>query len=128
MGFVLAFFIMFTGGDFFSHFSYFFDNSAREGAKFIAFIQNAIMSVLFIQMFYTRKHYGHPIDGQSFYIALTKFIGTSLTVGISFCMSHATDWYFVGSLNAVCFVFDLWYCVLIWKELKANGINPLKRL
>ena len=128
IGFILAFAIMITGGSFFGRIEYWFACSPREGAKFIAFIQNAIMSVLFIQMFYTRKKYGHGVEGQSFWIAVTKFVGTSLTVGVSICMEHSYDYAFILSLVAICFVFDLWYCILIGKELKKEEINPLKRL
>lgn len=127
IGFTLCLMIMLVGGPFFADFSY-FSNSYFESAKFIAFIQNAVMSVLFVSFFYSRKAQNHPIEGQSFTIALSKLIGTSLTVGISYTMAHPNNWYFIGIFVATAFIFDSWYAYLIYNELKRHHINPFTRL
>lgn len=127
VGFTICLLMMLVGGPFFAEFTY-FNNDYFESAKFIAFIQNAIMSILFVCFFYSRKAHNHPIEGQSFTIAWSKLIGTSLTVGISYSMAHPNNWYFIGIFIATSFIFDVWYAVLIFKELKANKINPFTRL
>lgn len=124
--FITSFSIMVLGKPFFIPLNY-FNGSIYEVAIFIAYIQNAIMSLLFVNMFYTRKKSGYPIEGQSFYIALPKFIGSSLSVGISYIILHPGKWYFVGIFIILMFIFDFWYCILIWKELRENNINPFKR-
>ena len=118
---------MIVGGPFFAEFSY-FNNDFFEAAKFIAFIQNAIMSILFVSFFYARKKNGHPIEGQSFTIAWTKMLGTSFTVGIFYLLDHPNNWQFVGIFVATSLIFDLWYAILIYKELKAHNISPFTRL
>lgn len=127
LGFTLCLLIMLVGGPFLADFSY-FNNNYFESAKFIAFIQNAIMSVVFVSFFYARKAKNHSIEGQSFTIAISKLIGTSLTVGISYSMAHPNNWYFIGIFVATSFIFDSWYAYLIYNELKRNQINPFKRL
>jgi len=126
-GFILSFFIMLIGGPFFAQFSY-FNNNIFESAKFIAFIQNAVMSILFVAFFYKRKKNGHAIEGQSFTVAWSKLIGTSLTVGILYISEHPGNWQFISIFVATAFIFDIWYSILIYKELKAHHINPLTRL
>lgn len=124
--FLTSFAIMILGKSFFISLDY-FNGSIYEVAIFIAYIQNAIMSILFVNMFYTRKKSGYSIQGQSFYVALPKFIGSSLSVGISYIILHQHNWSFVGIFIILIFIFDLWYCFLIWKELRDNNINPFKR-
>ncbi len=128
LAFLICFLIMYIGGPFFAQFNNYFNNDLFESAKFIAYIQNAVMSVLFVNMFYTRKKNNHPIEGQSFYIALMKMIGTAFTVGISYILLHPTSWYFMGVFIFTSLIFDLWYSVLIFRELRKHGINPLLRL
>lgn len=126
IGFSICLLIMVVGGPFFADFSY-FNQDYFESAKFIAFIQNAVMSVLFVSFFYSRKANNHPIEGQSFTIAWSKLLGTSLTVGILYLSEHPDNWHFIGIFVLTAFIFDLWYAVLIFKELKAHHINPLTR-
>lgn len=123
---VLSELVMLAGGPFFAPGDY-FHGDIFESAKFIAMVQNAVMSILFVTMFYARKQTGRPIEGQSFYAALARLFGTSLTVGILHIVLHPDNWYFIGVITATCFIFDVWYSVLIWRELKAQGINPLTR-
>ncbi|MDD2971177.1 MAG: hypothetical protein PHE02_03465 [Lachnospiraceae bacterium] len=124
---LLSFGIMITGATFFAPFDYFLGDTF-ESAKFIAMIQNAVMSILFVRMFYARKKNGHPIEGQSFYVALTKMIGTSFTVGLTSITDHPDNWKFIAVVEVTCIIFDIWYTIVIWRELKSNHINPLKRL
>lgn len=123
---VFAFAIMIFGADFLAPLP-FFGGNPLEAGKMIAMAQNAIMSVLFVQLFYSRKQQGDAMAGQSFWSALTKLIGTSLTVGLLYLFDGSGNWYFPETLNAICFVFDVWYCVLLWCELKTRGISVFKR-
>ena len=128
LAFALSMLIMVTGGTFFGGLQDYFAGDIGEGGRFIAYQQNAIMSILFVSFFYARRAQGEPIAGQSFWVAATKFAGTSLTVGPAYLLVHSDNWYFMGSMVLVCFIFDVWYAVLIWRELSAQGINPLVRL
>lgn len=127
LAFALSFMVMITGGQFAMGISDYFANDSFQGAQLIALIQNAIMSVLFVTFFFTRKKAGHPVEGQSFYAAIAKLLGTSLSVGILYILLHPGV-YFAASFILISFIFDSWYCVLVYKELKVNGINPLKRI
>ena len=125
LAFLASFGVMILGAPFLKDFLPYFGGDPFESGKFIAFIQNAAMSVLFVAMFYQRR----SIEGQSFTIAWTKWLGTSMTVGLSYLgIEHRDNWRFVGVFVAVCFVFDLWYMVLIYRQLRREGINPWTRL
>ena len=127
IAFPLALYVMFSAGYFGLTTGGFFNHDAFQGGKLIAIAQNAIMSILFISLFFSRKKAGHPIEGQSFYVALAKLFGTSLTVGIGEIVQNPTI-HILAALVLICFIFDTWYTVLIYKELKANRINPWKRI
>ena len=90
---------------------------------YAAFGQNLMMSVLFVTMLINRK----GIEGQSFYIALFKMIGTGLS-SIAFYLYRpiAQDSILLQFLFIAIFVFDLIYTVGIYRKYKNNG-NPLKR-
>lgn len=125
VAFVTCFGIMIVGGPFFRDFLPYFKGDLFESAKFIAFIQNAVMSILFVIMFLERR----TSEGQSFTIAWSKWLGTSMTVGITYLgIEHRDNWHFVGIFVAVCFVFDVWYMVLIFNQLRRERINPWTRL
>lgn len=127
IGLALSFCVMIFGATFFAPFEY-FKGDTFESAKFIAMIQNAVMSILFVNMFYIRRKNGHPIEGQSIYAAICKMIGTSFTVGITSVTTHAGNWHFIAVAEAACVIFDIWYVVVLWRELRSQGINPLKRI
>jgi hypothetical protein len=120
---VFSFFIMLTGGDFFRQFTLYFNNDQIEGAKLIAFAQNAIMSISFIAMYYMRG----STDGQSFTIAWTKWIGTSMTGGIIYALDRGAEGALVITFIAFIFVCDVYYMQLIYRALRRQGINPWKR-
>ena len=90
---------------------------------YAAFGQNLMMSVLFVTMLINRK----GIDGQSFYIALFKMIGTGLS-SLAFYLYRpiAQDSILLQFLFVTIFVFDLIYTIGIYRKCKSNE-NPLKR-
>ncbi len=120
---IFSFFIMYNGGNFLRQFTLYFNNDQIEGAKVIAFIQNALMSISFIAMYYMRGN----TDGQSFTIAWAKWIGSSMTGGIIYTITHADDGAFVITFIAAIFVADLYYMFLMYRALKRQGINPWTR-
>jgi hypothetical protein len=90
---------------------------------YAAFGQNLMMSILFVTMLINRK----GIEGQSFYIALFKMIGTGLS-SIAFYLYRpiAQDSILLQFLFIAIFVFDLIYTVGIYRKYK-NSENPLIR-
>ncbi len=121
---IFSFFIMYYGGLFFWQFETYFNRDQIEGAKLIAFVQNAIMSISFIAMYYLRGN----TDGQSFTIAWAKWIGTSMTGGIIYALSRPEDGKFVITFIVAIFVADVYYMWLMYTSLKKQGINPWTRL
>ena len=119
---VFSFFLMWTGGHFFWQFDAYFNRDQIEGAKLIAFAQNAIMSISFIAMFYLRG----SVEGQSFTIAWSKWLGTSMTGGIIYALSRGEEGAFVITMIAFIFVCDVFYMQLVYRALKRQGINPWK--
>jgi hypothetical protein len=81
---------------------------------FTAFLQNTLMSGLFIAMFISRE----GIRGQSMVIAVCKWIGT-LAPTIMFGIITFTP--FVLILGCVCCVLDLAYIVLIALAQRSGG-------
>jgi hypothetical protein len=90
---------------------------------YAAFGQNLMMSVLFVTMLINRQ----GINGQSFYIALFKMVGTGLS-SLAFYLYRpiAQDSVLLQFLFVSIFVFDLIYTVGIYRKCK-NIENPLKR-
>lgn len=105
----------------------FYDN----GEGFSAFLQNVIMSVLFISMLTTRSN----TDGQSMTVAISKWIGTAaatLSVFLSQpsnenyangapsdCFICLPNWtLFLVILGIFCFVFDVIYIILLKRKIQ----------
>lgn len=125
LAFAGSFAVMLVGGPFFAGLHPYFRGDLFEAAKFIAFVQNAAMSALFVAMFYQRQ----SVAGQSFTIAWSKWLGTSVTVGLSYLgVEHREDGGFVAIFVAFCFVFDVWYMGLVYRALRRAGIDPWTRL
>ena len=126
VAFSTSFGIMIAGGKFFGQFEPYFHNEIFEGAKFIAFIQNLVISICFVLMYWERQN----ADGQSFTIAWSKWIGTSMTVGLSYLLADhkGEDASLIFIIILATFVFDTYYMNLIYKQLKKEGINPWTRL
>lgn len=91
----------------------------EEAARYAAFLQNLLMSGLFIAMFAARG----GMRGQSLLIGIAKWIGT-LAPTIVF------GWYgnspLILGLGALCSVFDLAYIGLLWRTTATRGhIAPI---
>lgn len=84
-----------------------------------AIIQNIPMSMLFIFMLYERK----STEGQSMNIAIGKMLGTlGATLSMCYFPTLRDDLNIGGGF--VCFMFDIVYCVLLYKQFRAEGKNP----
>jgi hypothetical protein len=89
--------------------------------QYASFVDNFMMSILFINMLYNRG-----VRGQSVYIAISKLIGT-LAIGIGYLVRFPTaplQWYLSGGI----LFFDLLYTGLLYVKLREEGINPWTRL
>lgn len=91
---------------------------------YAAFGQNLMMSVLFVTMLMNRK----GVEGQSFYIALFKMVGTGLS-SLAFYLYRpiAQDSVLLQFLFITILIFDLIYTVAIYHKCKKYEM-PLKRL
>jgi hypothetical protein len=79
-----------------------------EAPKYAAFLQNLLMSILFIAMFVARR----GPRGQSIVVAVAKWIGT-LAPTIAFGALAGSM--FILGLGILCSIFDLAYLgLLIW--------------
>ena len=119
-----ALLIMLTGAEFFGGLGGFFRDSPVEASRFIACLQNLVMSVGFLAMLWLRR----SSAGQSLLIAVSKTIGTSLTVGIFYLSDHRDNWQFIAVVIGLTLVFDLIYCVAIYRQLRIDGHNPFRRI
>jgi hypothetical protein len=87
---------------------FFYEFGGHSGARYSAFLQNLLMSVLFINMFVFRK----GSEGQTLLIAVAKWIGT-LAPTILFGIIEQS--LFIATLGVFCSVFDLIYIgLLLW--------------
>jgi hypothetical protein len=77
-----------------------------QGARYSAFLQNLLMSGLFIAMFLGRQ----GLRGQSMTIAVAKWIGTAAPT-IVFGVHEGSA--FIVMIGAACFVLDVAYIALI---------------
>jgi hypothetical protein len=80
----------------------------RDGGLYAAFLQNLLMSVLFIAMVWARR----GTRGQSWVIAVAKWIGT-LASTILFGAYFGSP--FALGIGLLCSVFDLLYVGLLWQ-------------
>jgi hypothetical protein len=87
---------------------------AHFGGGYSAFLQNLLMSILFINMLIVRR----GTEGQSLLIAFSKWVGTlapTISLGI---LAHNLFFFAVGAL---CCVFDIIYiCLLFWVRKHPN--------
>ena len=92
---------------------------------YAAFGQNLMMSVLFINLLRTRK----SANGQSIYIAVFKLVGTLLasvavyTQTTTYGQNPLLQFLFVGIL-----LYDSIYCIMLARQLQAQGIKIFSRL
>jgi hypothetical protein len=114
--------------------------TAQFGDKlgwFTGFIQNLIMSILFVAMLIRRD----SVKGQSLYIALAKFLGTFVAFILAIWWSPAFGTAVVdhqlraptpmqpliGWIYPLIFVFDVLYIRLVHQKCVDEGINPWRR-
>jgi hypothetical protein len=86
----------------------------EQASRYTAFLQNLLMSGLFIAMFVSR---GGP-RGQSLLIAVAKWIGT-LAPTIVFVWVGTSP--LILGVGALCSIFDLTYIGLLWRA-RANTL------
>jgi hypothetical protein len=89
-------------------------------ARYSAFAQNLLMSVLFILMLVRRNN----VDGQSMTIAIFKWIGT-LAPTIQFYGQTGSIMILVFGVG--CFIYDLIYIWLLRNKFIELGLNPFTR-
>ncbi|MEG1820223.1 MAG: hypothetical protein RR012_05865 [Oscillospiraceae bacterium] len=89
------------------------------GNGYTAILQNIPMSMLYIFLLFSRK----STEGQTMLIAIGKMVGTlGATIAIMVYM-----WDILNILGGLlCFMFDMVYIVLLYKQFKAEGKNPWK--
>lgn len=104
---------------------------------FTGFLQNLIMSVLFVAMIIRRD----SVQGQSIYIALGKFLGTFVAFILAIHWSPAFGTAVVDHqlraptpmqplimwIYPLIFVFDVLYVRLVYKKCRDEGIAPWRR-
>ena len=89
----------------------------RDAPVYAAFLQNLLMSVLFIAMLVARG----GTRGQTLTIAVAKWIGT-LAPTLTFGVIHGSP--FVLGVGVLCSVFDLVYIGLVWTAPKRQSVTP----
>lgn len=90
---------------------FFYEFGENLGARYSAFLQNLLMSILFIGMYVSRQaHNGQGSEGQTLLIAIAKWIGT-VAPTILFGIYEQSG--FILMLGVLCSVFDLIYIGLL---------------
>ena len=90
-----------------------------QAARYTAFLQNLLMSVLFIAMFVGRR----GARGQSLMIAIAKWIGTLAPTIVFGVYEHSA---FIVTIGVLCTVVDLAYvALLVWarRDPRRFGAN-----
>lgn len=93
----------------------------QGGSYYTGFGLNFVMSILFVFMIYRRD----SVDGQSVYIAITKWLGTVAAYG--FMLADGIQTPVVNVLYAVVFIFDVFYIWLVYQMCRRDGIDPWRR-
>lgn len=90
--------------------------------QYSAYIQNLIMSVMFIDFLEKRK----SSKGQSMVLAVAKWIGTLAPLGIV-SMNYGTPAFqpLIIILGILCSIFDLLYIHLLKKQIKIEQTNKI---
>jgi hypothetical protein len=100
---------------------FYYEFGGHFGARYSAFLQNLLMSVLFIGMFVSRQ----GREGQTLLIAIAKWIGT-LAPTILFGIYEQS--FFITVLGVFCSVFDLIYIgLLLWDRNHPNTLVDVSR-
>lgn len=90
------------------------------GARYSAFAQNLLMSVLFIGMLVRRDN----VDGQSMYIAIFKWLGTLAPTVQIYVQTGST---LILILGIGCFVYDVIYIGMLYQKFVELKLNPFTR-
>jgi hypothetical protein len=101
--------------------SFFREFGIQNGAKYSAFLQNLLMSILFIVMLVQRG----KGEGQSLVIAVGKWIGT-LAATLHFGILDEGPKSFVLSVGSMIAVFDIIYIMMLTKtkSVAKRSIGP----
>ncbi|MBG1273262.1 hypothetical protein FND55_06445 [Lactobacillus paracasei subsp. paracasei] len=83
----------------------------HTGARLSAYLQNLLMSILFLNMLFIR----HGVEGQSVAIGITKFIGT---LAPTILMGVIEPNPLVLTLGILCAIFDILYIILLMVKQK----------
>jgi hypothetical protein len=90
---------------------------APDASRYSAFLQNALMSGLFVQMVIARR----GLRGQTLTIAIAKWLGT-LAPTVLFEVIEGSR--FIFGLGIICCVFDLVYIGLVlWFQKHPDGLT-----
>jgi hypothetical protein len=111
MAFVVAFVILFATNLEFPDF---------WGARYSAFAQNLLMSILFIAMLAGRN----GVRGQSMTIAIFKWLGT---LAPTIQVYGQTGSNLILALGVAIFVYDVIYIAMLYRQFAALGLNPFTR-
>lgn len=88
-----------------------------DAARYSAFLQNLLMSVLFIAMFVARQ----GIRGQGLTIAVFKWIGTLAATILYGVIESST---FILGLGIMCCVFDIVYIgLVVWAKRRPDALS-----
>ncbi len=90
------------------------------GARYSAFAQNLMMSVLFIDMLVRRNN----VNGQSMYIAIFKWLGT---LAPSIQISLQTGSHLILILGIGCFVYDMICIGMLYQKFVELKLDPFTR-
>jgi hypothetical protein len=93
----------------------------QGGSDITGFGMNLMMSLLFIFMLLERG----SVEGQSIYIAISKWLGTLAAYGFMLADNIQTP--LVNVLYATIFVLDVIYIWLVYRQCRREGINPWRR-
>lgn len=90
------------------------------GARYSAFAQNLLMSVLFIDMLVRRD----DVRGQSMYIAIFKWLGT-LAPTIQHYSQTGSNLILLFGIG--CFIYDVIYIWMLYRKFVELKLNPFTR-
>jgi hypothetical protein len=90
------------------------------GARYSAFAQNLLMSVLFIAMLVGRN----GVRGQSMTIAVFKWLGT---LAPTIQVYGQTGSNLILVLGVAIFVYDVIYIAMLYRQFAESGLNPFTR-
>jgi hypothetical protein len=94
----------------------------QGGSYYTGFGLNFIMSLLFITMLISRGN----VDGQSFYIATSKWLGSLAAYG--FMLADGIQTPVVNVLYGFVFLFDVVYMGMVFRRSKLAGLSPWRRV